>query len=219
MDNKMKLSHILYKVKDLHKAVKDFEDMGFTVTYGTKKEKAFNALIWFEEGPFIEVFTVSDSKFLIFLAKLIGKKAVAKRFEHLYHSDYGWVEYSLENDRYDLDRENNKLKEMGYKYSTLNASRKNLKGIKLKWKLSIPLDVGFPFLMSAYKPNPRPKQITHKNGAIGVRELTWGVEPKNIDNIRKLTSDSRLKLVEGNGFKNIEMEGWNAEILNKKYED
>ncbi len=214
----MRLSHILYKVKNLHEAVADFEKMGFTVRYGTRKDKAFNALIWFEDGPFIELFAIKNIPSLfIFLAKRIGKEAALQRFEYYSKADYGWVDYAIENDRYDLDKENNLLTELGYKYSTLPGSRKNIEHIKLKWKLSIPFDLGLPFLMSAYKPNPRPYSIQHANGAKRIKALTWHTSAKHIDVIRELTTDGRLKLEEGSGFGRIDIEGWHAERLNRNY--
>ncbi len=218
MNDMMTLSHILYKVKNLEEAVKDFEDMGFTVRYGAKKEKAFNALIWFEEGPFIELYTISKwTKVFVFLAKLIGKGAVARRFQYFIDSDYGWSEYSLENNRYELEAENAMLKQLGCQYSTINASRKNIYGQKLRWKLSMPLDLGIPFFMSAYKPNPRPQSIEHRNGAKSVRSLTWGVPSENIEIIQQFTDDSRLQLEVGSGFQSIELEGFDGERLNQPY--
>ncbi len=218
MNETMRLSHVLYKVKDLHEAVKDFEEMGFTVRYGAKKEKAFNALIWFEEGPFIELFTVNPlAKIIAFFLKLMGKGLVAKRFNYFVNSDYGWSEYAIENERYDLDIENQKLKELGYKYSSLTGRRTNINDIKLTWQLSFPSDLGFPFLMSAYYPDPRPEHIQHENGAKSISQFTWGVSSKNMENIQKFTNDKRLKLEEGSGFKKIEFEGWDAGVLNKKY--
>ncbi len=218
MNDKMKLSHILYKVKDLDEAVKDFEKMGFTVRYGAKKEKAFNALIWFEEGPFIELFTIKKSaKILTFLLNIFGKKALGKRFAYFIDADYGWTEYSIENTKVNLEKENKKLERFGVKYSTMNGRRTNINGLKLKWKLSIPLDLALPFLMSAYTPNPRPEHIVHKNGAKSVSKVVWATSRKNIDLIKQFTNDERIVLEEGSGFKKIEFDGWDAEVLNKKY--
>ena len=49
----MKLSHILYKSNNLSEAVKQFEEEGFKVEYGSKHNPK-NALIYFSEGPYIE---------------------------------------------------------------------------------------------------------------------------------------------------------------------
>ena len=50
----MKLSHILYKTNNLPEAVKQFEEDGFKVEYGSKHNPK-NALIYFSEGPYIEI--------------------------------------------------------------------------------------------------------------------------------------------------------------------
>ncbi len=219
MNANMKISHILYKVKNLHEAVADFEKMGFTVKYGTRKDKAFNALIWFEEGPFIELFATKEMpKIFVVLAKLMGKEAALKRFEKYSRADYGWVDYAIENERNDLDKENELLREMGYKYSTLPGKRKNIDNLKLRWKLSVPFDLNIPFLMSAYTPNPRPKSIKHANGAKSVVKLVWGIEESRKSDIERLVNDERLELITGYGFKKIEFDGWNAQILNNEEE-
>jgi hypothetical protein len=213
----MKLSHILYKVKDLHKAVKDFEDLGFTVVYGTKPSKAFNALIWFEQGPFIELFQVGQNKLVLNLMKLIGKKGLANRFALFQNAGYGWVDCSIENDSDNLKEENLLLKQMGYKFSTMPGFRTDINNIRLKWKLTMPYDIEFPFLMSTYSPNPRPENIKHKNGATGVEQLVWGTNKQNIKNISKLTDDKRLCLVEGSGFNKIVIGNFDNTILNQPY--
>ena len=88
----MQLSHILYKVKDLHEAVTDFTNMGFTVTYGAEPNRAFNALIWFDEGPFIELFEIKRNRFIVGLLKFLGKKELANRVSHFQNADFGWVD-------------------------------------------------------------------------------------------------------------------------------
>ncbi len=213
----MRLSHILYKVDDLHRAVKDFQDMGFTVEYGAKPEKAFNALIWFERGPFIELFYAKPHKTVNGILGLLGLKGLASRFKLFQYADYGWADYSLENDRTDLKEESLRLKQLGYEFSKMPGIRKNIHGTTLKWKLLVPVDTTFPFFMSAYRPNPRPKTIEHPNGAKEVKQVVWATNRENIPNIRQFSDDERLKLVEGRGFQNIIIDGWDAKVLNKSY--
>ena len=52
---KMKLGHILYKVDDLDRAVQEYIEKGFTVEYG-RKNNPYNAVIYFAEGPYLELF-------------------------------------------------------------------------------------------------------------------------------------------------------------------
>ena len=51
---KMKVSHVLYKVINLQDSVTKFQNMGFKVEFGSKN-KPHNALIYFSEGPYIEL--------------------------------------------------------------------------------------------------------------------------------------------------------------------
>jgi hypothetical protein len=60
-----RISHVLYRVSDLHQAVEKLRDAGFIVEYGTEPEKAYNALIWFEQGCFVEIFKSSTLPFWV----------------------------------------------------------------------------------------------------------------------------------------------------------
>lgn len=213
----MVLSHILYKVDNLHEAVEFFRNSGFTIIYGSHPDKAFNALIWFNKGPFVELFQISSNRFSPGMMKIIRKKGTAVRFENFQKSGYGWVDYALENNRSDLLSENQLLDEMGYQYSTMHGMRTDINGTKLEWKLSMPSDLNLPFLMSSYSVDPRPVDIRHKNGAKEVSRLVWGTSRKCILDINKLNSDRRLELIEGNGFQHIEINGCDSDLFNKTY--
>ena len=54
MNNSLYLSHVLYKVNDLNKSVNEFIKKGFHVEFGSKSAP-HNALIYFSEGPYIEL--------------------------------------------------------------------------------------------------------------------------------------------------------------------
>ena len=69
----MKVSHILYKVKDLDEAVRKYRADGFVVEYG-KPKNPHNALVYFSEGLFLEVFKQSSMpKFAKSILRLLGK--------------------------------------------------------------------------------------------------------------------------------------------------
>jgi hypothetical protein len=59
----MKVSHVLFKTNDLKKTIKEFEKSGFKVEYGSKK-KPHNALIYFSEGPYIEILEKSSNNLI-----------------------------------------------------------------------------------------------------------------------------------------------------------
>ncbi len=110
----MRISHILYKVKDK---------------------------IWFEDGSFIEIFSDSLSGFVLGLLKLFGKKSMANKFSFYKNADYGFMEYALETDALDLEKENNILKKLGYKFNSMQMKKKLENGKKIKWKITFPYDL------------------------------------------------------------------------------
>ena len=60
----MKLGHIIIKVNDLDKAVNEYTKKGFIVEY-CKKKNPYNALIFFTEGPYLELLeTTGMSSFI-----------------------------------------------------------------------------------------------------------------------------------------------------------
>ena len=77
----MKLSHILYKSNSLSKSVKKFQDEGFKGEYGSKHNPK-NALIYFSDGPYIEILEKAPiSNFLMMILRLTGKTHLVKRFK------------------------------------------------------------------------------------------------------------------------------------------
>ena len=107
----MKLSHILYKSNNLSEAVKQFEEEGFKVEYGSKHNPK-NALIYFSEGPYIEILEKAPiSNFLMIILRLIGKTHLVKRFKNWKNAHEGYFDICLENYKNDFDEEVQILKE------------------------------------------------------------------------------------------------------------
>ncbi len=211
----MVISHILYKVENKEEALKYFEDLGFTVMRG-----GFNHNIWFEDGSFIEIVALKKNRLVTTLLKIFGKKSVANRFKYFQEADYGFMEYSLHTEAPDLEKENNLLKEMGYKYNSFEMKKKIKRGLKIRWKITFPFDLNIPFFcgdIKEYETHRRPDNIVHKNGAKRLEKLVWGVPKKYIDDINRLNDDDRLELVEGSGFKEIKIEGLDIDVFDKKY--
>ncbi len=211
----MRLSHILYKVENKEEAIKHFEELGFTVVRG-----GYNHNIWFEDGSFIELFSLKRNRFVIALLKLFGKGSMANKFKYFQDADYGFIEYSLDTYSENLEKENKILKEMGYKFNSFEMKKKIENGIKLKWKITFPFDLNVPFYcgdIAEYEKHRFPKDIKHKNGAKRIEKLVWGVPKKYIDDINRLNDDDRLELVEGSGFQSIKIEGLDIDVFDKKY--
>ncbi len=199
MENQIQLSHVLYRVKDLHASVKKLQDAGFIVEYGTKHEKAYNAIIWFEEGVFIEIYSSSELPTIAkWLFKIIGYQSVLDRLNKWSKIENGWCEWSLESTVANLNELKSVFKEVEIPFKSQKTKRKDANGQILRWELVMPKDIEFPFLMSAYTPNPRPKNIEHPNGVSKVSTLVVGKEKLNVKLLNHLLTDvSDLKLVDG----------------------
>ncbi|PID84923.1 MAG: hypothetical protein CSA11_00160 [Chloroflexi bacterium] len=176
-----KISHILIKVDDLHQAVADYESLGFTITWGSDPAVAHNALIYLVDGAFLELFTVDTTSSL---AQTIIKIGAAlglgglKRIWRFFPAANGLVEYAVDT-RGDFTEAVNQAKRRGVAISKpiFPANRTRPDGIKLRWSIASPRALNLPFIMSKYDPEiPLTETaVTHKNGAVGVKELIIGV--------------------------------------------
>ena len=204
-EKKIQLSHVLYRVTDLYEAVKKLTDAGFTVEYGTVPEKAYNAFIWFEKGIFIEIYENPGlSRFTKWFMKIAGYQPILGRMKKWESFSNGWCEWSLESSEENLKEEkelfaNNKIPYRFHKAKRIDKDKR-----KLKWELLIPNDIVFPFIMSAYVPNPKPKSIKHPNGAEGVKLLRIGKDFLDKSLLDKLLIDQRgIEFVNGRGLQTV----------------
>lgn len=91
----MKVNHLLYKVDDLKESVDRYRKLGFTVEYG-RKEKPYNALIYFQEGPYIELINNMNMPWYIRLfLRLIGKKRFMQGMINQENESEGLYEFVL----------------------------------------------------------------------------------------------------------------------------
>ena len=200
----MKLSHILIKVKDLDKAVKEWQDKGFIVEYG-KTKNPYNALIYFPEGPFIELFKFNGlPKFLRPILKLIGKGGLFDKMAYWGDSDEGLLSIMLENYETSLDKEIAILKEHNIEGSLSIKSRLDTKNRKLNFNVLFTDQVYFPDLMTYFSTDPKPKTNEHTNGIKGVKSITLGLTVEQTKAFKAICDDDRVKVVEGKGIKDLE---------------
>jgi len=181
-----RLDHILIRVDNLEKSVKDFRNAGFSVYLGTSHKDAHNAMVYFKDDSFIEL--VDSSKFprmLVFLAKtriinLLG--SFYKRIGRYTLSKDTFLDYAIysRNIEKQHDRAQNKVSRLHH------LSRVDCFGQVLKWKLFVFKETYFPFVMSDYLPYKYPEMDAdkHRNKVSGICQL-------NIE-----TSSDLLKLQE-----------------------
>ncbi len=199
----MKVSHILYKVSDLDKAVKKYENDGFVVEYG-KPKKPYNALIYFSEGPFLELFQTSGMpNFAKALLRVFVNKNFITRLDTWEKADERLIAVCLENYKSDLDGEKHILKTYNQKCFQIRARRKDTKGRLLKFTCVFPDELKIPFFMTYFNVDPKPKNFVHPNGIKGISSISFGTTKTLIPLIDELCDDPILKLYIGDGVKDM----------------
>lgn len=200
----MKVSHVLYKANNLEYSFNKFKKLGYKVEYGSKK-KPHNALIYFSEGPYIELLEKAPiSSFTKKFLRFIGKGKVVDRFEVWENAKEGFFEICLENYNTNFKEEEQILEKFGQDYFITKSERLDAANRLLKWKLLFPYELKIPFLMTYFNINPKPKNFIHPNGIKKIKSISYGTESKLIPMLNELCEDDSLKLFVGEqGVKEI----------------
>ena len=191
----LKCSHILFKVNNLREAFEDFSKQGFTVSWGSARAKAHNAFIWFEEGPFIELFELpSFMKVLAVPLTLLKGRAAGSRWKKWGNAPEGWCDIALEPTHeaqaFDLTAIRKTLLSEGLSPSkTIKGKRVRPDGQKVHYSFISVSPCSLPFVVSLYDPPQRPKQVVHDNGAKGISKVTLALTKQNLQAYQKLCRD------------------------------
>ncbi|SHO53978.1 VOC family protein [Anaerocolumna xylanovorans] len=202
----MKVSHIIYKVSDLEEAVREFKDRGFEVEMGSKKNP-YNAIIYFSEGPYLELLASSGMpKFFKSLLRCFGKGRFADRLDYWDTHKGGPCAVALENYRKDLNEESAVLKRNNQGYFQMNSRRNDTKGRKLRFTCLFPDEMQIPFFMTYFNIDPKPKNFVHANGVKRIKNISFGTREQFIPIIDELCDDNTLTVFTGDGVKDLEFE-------------
>ena len=193
----MKVSHVLYKTNNLEASFKEFEKLGYKVVYGSRK-KPHNALIYFSEGPYIELLEKAPvSSFLKVILRLLGKGKVVDRFNSWENSTEGFFEICLETNTTNFKKEEKILAKFEEGYFITNSKRIDVSNRVLKWKLLFPNQTKIPFLMTKFNINPKPKNFVHPNKIKRIKQISYSTEASIIPVINELCNDDILQLFIG----------------------
>lgn len=193
----MKVSHVLYKTNNLEASFKEFEKLGYKVVNGSRK-KPHNALIYFSEGPYIELLEKAPvSSFLKVILRLLGKAKVVDRFNSWENSTEGFFEICLENNTTNFKKEEKILAKFEEGYFITNSKRIDVSNRVLKWKLLFPNQIKIPFLMTQFNINPKPKNFVHPNKIKRIKQISYSTEASIIPVINELCNDDILQLFIG----------------------
>lgn len=195
---RMRAGHLIYKVADLELAVKEWRDKGFVVEYGRTKNP-YNAIIYFSEGPYIELLAGTGMPVIVKkILSLLGKRKAIERFDYLDSAPEGWVDFCIEKNPGSLDEEIAYLNERGIKgFYLKKGKRVDTKQRELRYKCFFPEERGCPFLMSYFTVDPRPKNFTHPNGIKRVGQITFTTTKALAGLIESILDDSTVTIVAG----------------------
>lgn len=173
-----KLGHVLVQVDNLQESITDYTAMGFIVVPGGPPDRMGNAMIYLQDGSFIELFSTNKGKIsnavLYMLVKLmkIIKPSYANRLEGYLPGGKGLKDFALDSSpsnqyKYNMTR----VRENGLNISKPQFKKRITENSEtVTWSLAYPDNVNLPFLMSAYDPPNVLDELTtnHPNGAFGI---------------------------------------------------
>ncbi|MEN4546041.1 VOC family protein [Pantoea agglomerans] len=214
-------SHILCKVDNLRDAVALLEQAGFSVQWGGKPEKAHNALVWFEQGPFLEFFELPRAfRWLSYPFGWRFGRAAGERLRHWALAPSGWCDVALEPQQYqpadplNLDRVSEHLRQHTLAGSRLVKGRRiSANGEQVHYRFMALADRHLPFIVSHYHPLQRPAQINHANGARGVACVNFLLPAESHTSLlRLLPTDGWLNALSSDRrqVSSVTLTGWQA---------
>ena len=162
------IDHIVIVVSDLQAAVRDYEQLGFTVVPGGRHPiGTYNALISLEDGAYIELIAFYEPN-------------PNHRWWAPLQKGGGLVDFCMQTD--DLTSDTARLRSAGVNIDDPQPlTRTRPDGYRLNWVLSIPREghrAVAPFLIQDETPREEriPRQKTHQNGATGIATVTVAVD-------------------------------------------
>jgi hypothetical protein len=193
-------SHAVCKVDDIRVAVRDLEGLGFAVQWGSAPERAHNALVWFEAGPFLEFFELPRvAAFLRWPFGLLYGSAAGDRLLRWAQAPEGWCDWALETSDTALFRTRAVLCEQGVPVSrVIKGKRTRPDGNLVRYQFLATRPACLPFVVSAYSPPQRPVRIVHPNGARAVARVRLGIAPRDWELFRRLVPNDPWLAAEPN---------------------
>ena len=199
----MHLSHLLYKTHNLEETVDQFRQDGFKVDYGSHKNP-HNALIYFSEGPYIELLEKAPvSQLTLWALNGIGQGQVAKRLSSWADAPPGFFELCLETETPNLKAAKVLMQQLGQRYFCTKSQRKDPQQRLLQWQLLFPHNTALPFIMTPFNLNPKPQNLVHPNGKRQIKQCTYKNTPAHLQIVKTLCQDPRLMLKEGTGITDV----------------
>ena len=214
--HKLAFDHAVIYVPNLHKAIRQFTALGFTVRPGGEHSHTHNALIIFNDRSYIELLALKPSWrrwFLLGIAKsgvldLIAnsKSDIGWRVMRWISCKYGPIDWALRTDNLNSTMACLKEKD-AVLLNTSDYQRTTAEGKTAKWTMASAKNLDLPFLIKDQTDInlrvPLGNHTQHANGALGIRKITISAENTELaySNLNALLSLS-----------NKDLKGVNAEV-------
>ncbi len=210
----MKCSHVLIRVADLHQAVRDYREAGFTVDYATNPAKAQHAHIWFAHGPIIELLTTPrQARRFKWMIDLIAGFGAGRRMIGWAEQGEGFCDLALTTGTADIRPTRQWLAEAGISCGrAVRWVRTKPDGSRIRFQFAYPHRPDLPFIVGSYDPPQNPARTDHPNGATGIRQIILGAPAADQGLIRKMAGDDptvRLETSPRYGVQSIALSGLN----------
>jgi len=163
------VDHLVILARDLDRAVRDYEGLGFVVTLGGEHADGLthNALIPFKDGSYPELVTFLDSG---------DARDNAWGWRAFLPSGGGLIDYCVASD--DLRADARRLEERGFGVDgPTDCGRRLPDGTEIRWRVARIRQDGrlLPFLIEDLTPRssrvPGGPAAEHPNGAVGISRL------------------------------------------------
>ena len=174
----MTVGHIVYKADDLQAAVEKFRAQGFEVEYGRAKNPS-NALIYFSQGPYLEIRTG------------VTMPALIRRYLRL-------IGHGQMVDREDFGRLKAICQERGVRTVTARISRKDPHGRRLACRCLCPDDWAIPMFVTRFAADTH-REAPHPNGITRMDRIEFEGTRTAVEICRSAGADDLLACSVGAG--------------------
>ena len=182
-----RFDHAVIAVSDLDEAIANFKSLGFLVQRGGTTGPVHNALIFFQDGTYLELITPVSSRArvlyrLLYSSGVLGlaaryRPALMLRFALWFGGPSGLRDWCIRCA--DLDKSIELFRARGLETTDTELfSRKRPDGEVAKWRLAGPTNRCLPFMIEDISPTeirvPFQTNCQHPNGVTGISAVVLG---------------------------------------------
>ncbi len=188
----MRVTQIVYKVDDLTTAVNKAKKKGYVVEYGRTKNP-YNAFIYFDEGPFIEIMeNTGVPGFINFFFKLFGLRGYMNRFEKWDSAPEGPLGIGIEVEDEKLELIKKELEAEGIAAYKIPIKRVGIDGKDNICYALFPENTDMPFYVTSYKNPAGCHNTEHPNKIKGIDRVDLCLKDKEYEIVENIMRSNDL---------------------------